>query len=99
MVKVTMTRGLLQPPMGARQRGGPRSTATAIAGPGLGTQGAQSREANGVARDQRVTHHEATAYLRQGGNSSEAGVQLETLLLLLLLLRQTLQSLYRTNLL
>ena len=52
-----------------------------------------------MARDQRVTHHEATAYLRQGGNSSEAGVQLEMLLLLLLLLRQTLQSLYRTNIL
>ena len=98
MVKVPVNRGLLQPPMGARQRRGPRSTATAIAGPGLGTQGAQSREANGVARDQHVTHHEATAYLRQGGNSSEAGVQLE-MLLLLLLLRQTLQSLYRTNLL
>ena len=83
---------------GGKAARGPRSTATAIAGPRQGTQGAQSREANGVARDQRVTHHEATAYLRQGGNASEAGVQLETLLLLLLL-RQTLQSLYKTNLL
>ena len=78
---------------GGKAAWGPRSTATAIAGPGQGTLGAQSREANGVARDQHVTHHEATAYLRQGGNSSEAGVQLEMLLLLLLLLRQTLQSL------
>ena len=52
-----------------------------------------------MARDQRVTHHETTAYMRQGGNASEAGVQLETLLLPLLLLRQTLQSLYMTKLL
>ena len=100
--------GQLRTPKDGRGNKGPQSAATAAAGPVAERRnGAESHKNKWGGARPASQAPRTTAYLRQGGKTSEAalvlalgtrsgvapGVQLETLLLLLLLLLQTLQSL------